>query len=574
MTDQIELRGLRVTTIVGVNPEEARSRAATRARPGRRDGPAGRWTIRPSQRHDRLRGADPGRGHGSRRATAPLLLGHMAETVAAAVLAFDRRIEGVRVTVRKLRPPIPVDVATAAVTSARRRWRGRCWRWAPIAGTDPPTARRGVAAGPGGGLPVYETEPIGGPDDQRPYLNLVVRLETQRSARELLELCHALEAAADRVREVRWGPRSTSMCSGSMVKRSTSRISSFLIPGCSSAPSCSHRCPTSHRTWRHQAGTHSSPPLASTSSSWPICIRAPRTTPGYRKRPMTGRGKRVLVTGMGSELGSHVAARLEAEAWVGDIAGLDVDPRADSSGATFHRLEPLDRRRTVDVISQFDPRRRPSRRVGAEREPARPPRRAGPPPRPSTCWVQRPVAAPSDRRAVRHQRLRPPARVADPPGRKRAPRPDVVLRTQLARAGGRRTQPPRRVYQSRSCAWPRCSAPTCPARSGASCACRSSRWASSPTRRSVCSVTGRGSGRRGRDPAPPDGPVSVVADGAVTASQAARIGSRWPIPLVGFEWVVAKAMPPPSAPRFRITCWKSSTAVRPPTDPVPKRCSA
>jgi 2-amino-4-hydroxy-6-hydroxymethyldihydropteridine diphosphokinase len=55
--------------------------------------------------------------------------------------------------------------------------------------------------------PVYETEPIGGPDDQRPYLNLVVRLETQRSARELLELCHALEAAAKRVREVRWGPR-------------------------------------------------------------------------------------------------------------------------------------------------------------------------------------------------------------------------------------------------------------------------------------------------------------------------------------------------------------------------------
>ena len=55
--------------------------------------------------------------------------------------------------------------------------------------------------------PVYETEPIGGPDDQGAYLNLVVELDTSLGARELLELCHALEQAAGRVREVRWGPR-------------------------------------------------------------------------------------------------------------------------------------------------------------------------------------------------------------------------------------------------------------------------------------------------------------------------------------------------------------------------------
>lgn len=53
---------------------------------------------------------------------------------------------------------------------------------------------------------VYETDPVGGPD-QRQYLNVVVKLDTNRSARDLLELCHALEASADRVREVRWGPR-------------------------------------------------------------------------------------------------------------------------------------------------------------------------------------------------------------------------------------------------------------------------------------------------------------------------------------------------------------------------------
>lgn len=55
--------------------------------------------------------------------------------------------------------------------------------------------------------PVYETEPVGGPEDQGPYLNLVVQLETERSPRELLGVCHRLEGAAGRVREQRWGPR-------------------------------------------------------------------------------------------------------------------------------------------------------------------------------------------------------------------------------------------------------------------------------------------------------------------------------------------------------------------------------
>lgn len=54
--------------------------------------------------------------------------------------------------------------------------------------------------------PVYETEPVGGPT-QSAYLNIVVMLETRRSPHELLELCHELETAAVRVREVRWGPR-------------------------------------------------------------------------------------------------------------------------------------------------------------------------------------------------------------------------------------------------------------------------------------------------------------------------------------------------------------------------------
>jgi 2-amino-4-hydroxy-6-hydroxymethyldihydropteridine diphosphokinase len=55
--------------------------------------------------------------------------------------------------------------------------------------------------------PLYETDPVGGPEDQGPYLNLVVELSTGDSPRQLLARCQALEEAAHRVRSVRNGPR-------------------------------------------------------------------------------------------------------------------------------------------------------------------------------------------------------------------------------------------------------------------------------------------------------------------------------------------------------------------------------
>jgi 2-amino-4-hydroxy-6-hydroxymethyldihydropteridine diphosphokinase len=55
--------------------------------------------------------------------------------------------------------------------------------------------------------PVYETDPVGGPPGQGPYLNLVVELDTALSPRELLGVCQRLEAAAGRVRTDRFGPR-------------------------------------------------------------------------------------------------------------------------------------------------------------------------------------------------------------------------------------------------------------------------------------------------------------------------------------------------------------------------------
>lgn len=53
---------------------------------------------------------------------------------------------------------------------------------------------------------VYETDPVGGPDQDR-FLNLVVELDTTIAADALLGICHRLESAAGRVRDVRWGPR-------------------------------------------------------------------------------------------------------------------------------------------------------------------------------------------------------------------------------------------------------------------------------------------------------------------------------------------------------------------------------
>jgi 2-amino-4-hydroxy-6-hydroxymethyldihydropteridine diphosphokinase len=54
--------------------------------------------------------------------------------------------------------------------------------------------------------PVYETAPVGGPD-QPDYLNAVVIAETSMPARTVLERCLGLEDAFGRVRGERWGPR-------------------------------------------------------------------------------------------------------------------------------------------------------------------------------------------------------------------------------------------------------------------------------------------------------------------------------------------------------------------------------
>ncbi|MDQ4098428.1 MAG: 2-amino-4-hydroxy-6-hydroxymethyldihydropteridine diphosphokinase [Actinomycetota bacterium] len=146
------------------------------------------------------------------------LLERMAQRVGEEVLAADGRVEAVTVTVRKLRPPVPLDMASAGVRVRRMR------------GVEPAPARRRAFLGLGANLgdrrrtlreavaalpdvvavsPLYETEPVGGPEGQPPYLNVVVELLTGRSPRALLEWGQRLEAEAERDRdaEERFGPR-------------------------------------------------------------------------------------------------------------------------------------------------------------------------------------------------------------------------------------------------------------------------------------------------------------------------------------------------------------------------------
>ena len=65
---------------------------------------------------------------------------------------------------------------------------------------------------------------------------------------------------------------------------------------------------------------------------------------------------RVLITGMGGELGTRVAQLLEADTSIAEITGIDIDPpRRRLMRAGFHRVDPRLRHRTVEVVRSFEP---------------------------------------------------------------------------------------------------------------------------------------------------------------------------------------------------------------------------
>jgi dihydroneopterin aldolase len=120
VSDRIEVRDLRVTGVHGVLPEER-----TRAQPFSVDLVA--WVdLEAAQHSDEL--ADTV-DYGALAQTAAdvvagrsyQLLEALAGRLASALLLVDPRIEVVEVTLRKLRPPLPLDVGSTGVRVRRRR---------------------------------------------------------------------------------------------------------------------------------------------------------------------------------------------------------------------------------------------------------------------------------------------------------------------------------------------------------------------------------------------------------------------------------------------------------------------
>jgi 2-amino-4-hydroxy-6-hydroxymethyldihydropteridine diphosphokinase len=53
---------------------------------------------------------------------------------------------------------------------------------------------------------IYETDPVGY-EDQALFLNMVIKVQTNLNAMELLEICLKIELELGRKREMKWGPR-------------------------------------------------------------------------------------------------------------------------------------------------------------------------------------------------------------------------------------------------------------------------------------------------------------------------------------------------------------------------------
>jgi UDP-glucose 4-epimerase len=68
------------------------------------------------------------------------------------------------------------------------------------------------------------------------------------------------------------------------------------------------------------------------------------------------RGRRVLISGMGGELGSLVASMVEQLPWAGRIVGLDLDPpRRRLRRAEFHLVHPTDGQRIERIVNELKP---------------------------------------------------------------------------------------------------------------------------------------------------------------------------------------------------------------------------
>jgi len=233
--DRILIDDLRVLTIIGALPHEREI-----AQPLRIDLSIG-LDLRNAGRSDELNdtvnyGLVCERVVEMARDSKDVLLERLAAKVADVVLEFDL-VETVDVTVTKLRPPVPESVESTAVVISRSR----------AEAAAPPLESHEVIVALGSNLgdrmgylrfavgelgnvvamsQVYETEPVGGPQDQGAYLNMVVKVQTSLDPYAFIRRCQRIEANALRQRIVHWGPRTLDV---DMLFYDDTRINSELL---------------------------------------------------------------------------------------------------------------------------------------------------------------------------------------------------------------------------------------------------------------------------------------------------------------------------------------------------------
>jgi dihydroneopterin aldolase / 2-amino-4-hydroxy-6-hydroxymethyldihydropteridine diphosphokinase len=214
--DRIELRGIRAVGIIGVLTEERR-----RAQPFEIDLDI-EMDLTEAGRSDDLKHTlnyGPPLDMVQRIVTEE---GHeLLERVAARIIEevmIDARVDAVEVVVRKVRPPVPVDVDTTAVRLHRTRAQVEGLRREPVraflalgsnVGDRRATLINAIRSTPErtNVSNCYETEAIGGPGGQTPHLNVIIELQTRLDPFALLAHCQRLERAAGRIRTVKDGPR-------------------------------------------------------------------------------------------------------------------------------------------------------------------------------------------------------------------------------------------------------------------------------------------------------------------------------------------------------------------------------
>jgi UDP-glucose 4-epimerase len=257
--------------------------------------------------------------------------------------------------------------------------------------------------------------------------------------------------------------------------------------------------------------------------------------------------KRVLITGMGSEVGTRVTSMLEADRTV-EIVGVDSDPpRRRVRHAEFHRIDPLDRARLRDLIHDFDPTAllhlgvfEPNARVGVPT---------------ASTWTEAVAAATFDTldrvgAGVECIVVRSGIEIY---GRHRgsALRPDEsVPRNPTSPFGRTLASLERRAIEAgRSLEVP-VTLLRCGPIVGSHLASPLGRYLRLPVvpfglfdapfsllhmedavQAVIASLT-----------AEHNGPVNIVGPGAVTTLQAARLGGRIPVPVLGPGWIVARAL--------------------------------